>query len=352
MRRLTLILLFAGLFAATHPAAAQKPYRAGTTSANFLELGYGSAGCAMGDAYVSMPRDISSVYWNPAGLGYMEKNGLQAMYQPWLAGINTSHLAVGFVMPRLGTFALSLYQMAFGDEDVTTMIMQEGTGEKFSGQDLAVSFSYGRRLAQWFSFGTSLKYVNSKIWHESASAVAFDLGAIVNTSFLSWTGKESEGMSIGVIISNYGTRMRYDGMDLKYTVDISPTEQGNFKYLPARFEMQDWELPLLFRIGASFHPLLIGNHRVTMSVDALHPNNNSESLNIGAQYSLTLPQFGLFSARVGHRGLLQADSEYGLTAGFGLQLYYMHNRSLIIDYAWRDIGILGGMHGYTIGFVF
>ena len=47
---------------------AQNPIRAGTTAANFLEIGYGTAGCAMGDAYVSMARDLSSIYWNPAGL--------------------------------------------------------------------------------------------------------------------------------------------------------------------------------------------------------------------------------------------------------------------------------------------
>ena len=41
---------------------AQKPYRIGTTAANFLEIGYGSAGAAMGDAYVSVANDLSSAY--------------------------------------------------------------------------------------------------------------------------------------------------------------------------------------------------------------------------------------------------------------------------------------------------
>ena len=45
---------------------AQKPIRVGTTAAEFLSIGYGSAGCAMGDAYVGVVDDISGVYWNPA----------------------------------------------------------------------------------------------------------------------------------------------------------------------------------------------------------------------------------------------------------------------------------------------
>ena len=40
---------------------AQKPFRVGTTAANFLEIGYGAAGCSMGDAYVSMARGLSAM---------------------------------------------------------------------------------------------------------------------------------------------------------------------------------------------------------------------------------------------------------------------------------------------------
>ena len=48
------LLMTAVLFACTmvlHDTAwAQKPIRVGTTAANFLEIGYGAAGAAMGDA--------------------------------------------------------------------------------------------------------------------------------------------------------------------------------------------------------------------------------------------------------------------------------------------------------------
>ena len=42
--------------------------RYGTTAANFLEIGIGSRPNAMGEAYVAIASDLTSIYWNPAGL--------------------------------------------------------------------------------------------------------------------------------------------------------------------------------------------------------------------------------------------------------------------------------------------
>jgi hypothetical protein len=348
------ITIFVGLFylLGMMDVQAQEPYRVGTTSANFLEIGYGSAGVAMGDAYVSTTRDISSLYWNPAGLGYMQKNEFQVMYQPLVADINTSFAGFGYVHPTLGTFAFGLIYTGYGEEEVTSMLMEEGTGEKFDGADYAFSLSYGRRIVQWFAFGATAKYVASRIWHENASAMALDLGALVSTNFLSPTGKKDDGLTIGMSISNYGSRMQYNGIDLKRPLDEEPDEAGNFAYVPARFETQSWELPLIFRIGISAHPILTSTHRLTLSVDALHPNNNSEHINVGGEYALTLPGFGVFSLRGGYKGLEMVDSQYGMTFGFGLQFFYMNNNALKIDYAFRDYGLIGNLHAYTLSLTF
>jgi len=340
------LLLTAGLL------SAQTDSRVGTTAANFLELGFGGAGNAMGDAYVSMGRDLNSVYWNPAGLGYLQRNQAILNFQPWILDINTSAISAAFANDRFGTVALTLYQTSYGEEKVTNTEMQTGTGETFDGQDLAFSLSYGRKLAQWFSFGASAKYVTSRIWHERAGAVALDLGAIVNTPFFAWSDKPGDGLNIGMSICNYGTKMAYDGIDLKETVDIDPDENGNYAYIPTRFETEGWELPLVARIGVSIHPLVAGSHRVTLAVDLLHANNNSESMNVGAQYSMAIPAVGEFYLRGGYKGVFMTDSHYGLTAGGGMRLDYLRNQSMMIDYAFRDVDLLGGMHTYTLSFLF
>ncbi len=330
---------------------AQQPYRRGTTAANFLEIGYGSRGAAMGDAVVASSNNLESCYWNPAGLALMRQNEVLFNMQPWIIDINTNFAAVGLVFPRLGAFAVSFNQMNYGKEDVTTLLMQEGTGEHYTANEFSFTFSFGRRLAQWFAFGASAKYVTSNIWHTNASAMALDLGTLINTRFFSPTGERGDGLAIGMSIANYGTRMQYDGMDLLQALDPNPNIAGNYDNVEGQFHTQAWELPLIFRIGVALHPIATPNHRLTLEADALHPNNNSESVNIGGQYKFTMPSFGSFFVRAGYKGLFMERTEYGMSYGFGLNMR-LAKMGLSIDYAYRDIGLLGSVHAYSLGFLF
>jgi hypothetical protein len=346
------LLLTTGLLCNLQVWAQSRPYRVGTTTANFLEIGAESAGCAMGEAYVSVARDLSSVYWNPAGLSYLTLNEVQFVYQPWIIDINFSHAGVAVVLPNYGTIALSYTGLNYGNTPVTTMEMQEGTGESYSAMDIAASLSYARKLAQWFGFGVSFKYINSSIWHMKADAVAMDLGVLINTDFFSPDGERENGLSIGMSISNYGTRMKYDGMDLLQPIDISPEESGNFKDVEGQFRLQSWELPLIFRIGVSVIPVKTLNHQLCLAVDALHPNNNSESVNLGGEYRLTLPGMAKFFVRTGYHGLFMDSSEYGWTFGGGIHWALMNNKELKLDYAYKTIGLLGNYSMFTLGMTF
>lgn len=353
------VMILCGLLA---PAQAQKPYRVGTTAANFLEIGYGPAGSAMGDAYVAMAQDLSALYWNPAGLAYMEQNEAQFLYQPWVAGINTAFAGVGLVLPGVGTLTLGIYHTGYGDIEVTTLRSQEGTGELYTASDFSFNLAFSRRLAQWFAFGAAAKFITSQIWHMNANAVALDLGVMVNTSFFSFTGERADGMTIAMSISNYGTRMKYGGIDLTNPIDILPDEAGNFRDVPGQFRLNSWELPLIFRLGVAVHPLVRNNSRLTIAADALHPNNNSESLNLGAQYQIKIPSAGTFYFRGGYKALFMQPlfsdesekfgSEYGFAAGAGMVLRMMGNVALKVDYAYRGVGVLGKVHSYSFGIMF
>ena len=326
--------------------------RVGTTAANFLEVGFGGAGNAMGEAYVSSAHDLSAIYWNPADLAYMEQNEAQFFHQPWIAGINISFAGVGIVMPNLGTLSLGIFTADYGSMDVTTIRQQEGTGDRFSASDIAVSLAYSRKLAEWFAFGATAKYISSNIWHANARAFALDLGVMIDTQFLSVTGKKEDGMSIGMSISNYGTNMKYDGIDLLNPVDILPDEAGNFRDTPGQFHLEDWQLPLIFRVGVSATPVILGNQRILVTADALHPNNNSESVNVGAQYKIKATPTSTFYLRGGYKALFMDESEYGLSAGAGMELRLLNNMGLKVDYAYRGVGILGKTHSYSIGVLF
>jgi opacity protein-like surface antigen len=346
------IALIAALMIMSISSFAQKPMRAGTTSANFLEIGYGAAGSALGDAYVSMANDASATYWNPAGLAQMSRSEVMFTIQPWIVGMNTTFGAVGIVVPGFGTIGASIIMMDYGEMDVTTMEKQEGTGEKFTAKDMALAISYARNLTEWFSFGASGKIVNSTIWHENASAFAFDLGVLIKTDFFSPTGGNEHGLNIGMSISNYGSALKYEGSDLLTPIDVDPNAAGNYQSAPGRLSTQEWELPLIFRIGASVTPILTDMHEIILSVDALHPNNNSESVNVGAQYSLIFSSFGKLFLRGGYKALYMDDSQYGASFGVGLQVDMMSNQSVKVEYAYRSIGIFGGIQALGVSFLF
>ena len=236
-----IIFIVITVFACAQLVFAQtSPNRVGTTAANFLELGFDPKGIAMGDACVSTVSDLSATYWNPAGLAFMPANEVYFSYQPWIANTQSYLASAGFVFPSLGTFAFSVMGMDYGKMEVTTVDLQEGTGENFTPSDLAVNLSYGRSLTTWFGFGATVKYINSSIYHTTADAVALDLGVIIKTSFLSPTDNRN-GMKIGMSLSNYGTRMQYGGLDLLRSIDISPEEAGNYKDVKVEYQTESFD---------------------------------------------------------------------------------------------------------------
>jgi hypothetical protein len=325
--------------------------RNGTTTANFLEIDIGSPGTAMGGAYVSVVDDVSSVFWNPAGLTGITGNEVMFIYQPWILDISHVFIGAAFNAPNIGTFAASLTLMNYGDEQVTSISAPDGTGELYSTNEYAMAFSFGRKIVNWFSFGATGKVISSNIWHTKATAAAVDLGVIINTNFLVPNENRQKGLKIGMSISNYGSRMRYDGMDLLNPIDISE-DYGNFENVPGIFRTEEWELPLIFRIGFSFHPIATHNQNLVIAMDALHPNNNSESINIGAEYEFIQHGFVSYFVRGGYKGKYMVDSEYGATFGGGIKMKIAGSQNIKIDYCYKTIGRLGDVHLYTIGFEF
>ena len=105
-------------------------------------------------------------------------------------------------------------------------------------------------------------------------------------------------------------------------------------------------------MGISVQPIYSQNFRSLISIDALHPNNNNESVNIGSELTYLIPGRISLSARAGYKGLFLKDSEYGLTYGGGIKFYLSDFSAFDIDYTFKSLGILGDIHLYTFKFSF
>ncbi len=314
--------------------------KTGTTAAQFLKLGVGSRAISMGGAFVAEANDLSSLYWNPAGLARMNGSAVQLSHTQYLADIDYNYAAFGLNLGNLGTLAASLLYLDSGDMAVRTTTEPEGTGERFSKQDFAVQVSYARALTDRFSIGSTIKFIREKIWHSTASATAFDVGVLFTTPY--------ERLRLGAAMTNFGPKMQMSGRDIIFSTDPAPDQEGNVEIVNSEFLMDRHPLPLMFRVGLAWDALLTEDYRLVLLTDAAHPNDNSEYLNLGSELSVR----DLIALRVGYRNLFETDGEQGLTFGGGLNVRIDRSVRIRIDYAYADFGRLEQTHWYTFNLHF
>ncbi|MCZ6819512.1 MAG: PorV/PorQ family protein, partial [Calditrichaeota bacterium] len=250
----------------------------GTSAAAFLEIGVGARAQAMGGAFVSLVQDATAMYWNPAGIGKISGFETTFTHVNWLLDTNFDY--AGIVVPIGGIAAVGANVIVFGtgEQPVRVVGQEEGTGEFYSTQDLAAGVSFALNLTDRFSFGINAKYINQRIWNSSANGFAIDVGALYLTQF--------EGLQMGFSISNFGSDMRLSGRDLRNVLDPDILNDGVEK-IPVSYDTDSFSLPLLFRFGISYkRPVLSENTDLIVAVDLLHPNNDEESINVGAEYVL------------------------------------------------------------------
>ncbi|MCI0495864.1 PorV/PorQ family protein [candidate division KSB1 bacterium] len=329
---ITFMFIVACLFIAVDNIIAQQDEnvsKAGTTSAPFLAIEAGARAIGMGGAFVAVSNDITSLYWNPAGLARLSTTGEATFnHTDWILDVSHDYAAVGLSLGSFGALGLSFSALTMGEMEVRSLLYPEGTGEKFGASDFAIGTSYARNLTDRFSIGFTAKYINQSLWHMSASSFAIDIGTLFTTQF--------NGMRIGMSISNFGNKMKLEGSDTQVPIDIDTQKYGNNNKIVASMKTDSWSLPLLFRFGVAMDVIKSYHQRWTLAVDAMHPNDNSEYLNLGTEYALNENVF----LRAGYKNLFMTDNEEGLAAGMGLAYKFYGNIKLKIDYAYADFGVL------------
>ncbi len=176
----------------------------------------------------------------------------------------------------------------------------------------------------------------------SSNAFAIDIGTLFKTDLIG-------GLTIGASLSNFGTKMILSGSDTRTYASVDPTKLGSNDRIPYVIDLDSWDLPLLFRIGVSTNAINTDDYRLTLAVDALHPNDNYESVNTGAEFSYK----DFISIRGGYQSLFLKDKEGGLTFGVGINSKFLFSNDLFrFDYAYRDFGRLNAVHSFSVGIKF
>ncbi len=334
-----LLAVFIGTSAGAAQGFKSDVSKKGTTAATFLSITQGARAGAMGSAFVALADDQSSLYWNPAGIT-SAGNGVIFDHTSWFADIGYNFLAASFSLGDLGNLGMSLTSSDIGDMPVTTVDKPDGTGEVFSMSQVAFSLAYAIRLTDNFAIGFNPKYIYERIWRMSSSAMAVDIGIKYTTPF--------EGIVLGMSIANFGQKMHMAGENAVVLYDADPFNTGNNGRIPADLSTDEWSLPLTFRVGLAYHPRLGDKHKFTIAVDALHPSDDYESVNVGGEY--TYDDFVSF--RGGYKSLFLKDSEESFTLGFGVKQRMVGNITLSADYCYADFGRLSDIQKISIAIGF
>lgn len=297
--------------------------RAGISTSQFLKIGVSARAIAIGDAFVAVADDASALYWNPAGLSQFQKNQAIISHNQWFADIAHDFIGVVYHMDETNHFGVSVTSLAMKDMPVTTEFNPMGTGEYFGVGSLGFTLSYSRKMTEQFSFGGTIRYIEETLAKLKMRGVMIDLGTLY------WTGLGSTRFAVAV--TNFGNQLAPDGEVV----------------LVGKRTKSDWQAfspPTMFRIGFAFEPYQTEEHKITTSIQLNHPNDNSENISSGFEYSWN----SMFFLRGGYKFNVE-EQNYSFGAGVKVPISFA---DLQFDYAYANFERLGSPHSFTIIFGF
>jgi type IX secretion system protein PorV len=284
--------------------------KVGTLGGQSLKIGVGARAAAMGDAYVALSDDATAVYWNPAGIARLSGQSISLNHTAYPANILFDQAAYVFNIKWIpGMIGVNVRALTMSRDIVRTTYLPDGTGDTFDAGEWAYGLSYARALTDKFSAGLSVNYIQTGLDDVKGSSTTFDFGTLYDVGVM--------GAKIGMSIQNLGSDMTFIDEKVK--------------------------MPVFFRVGGSLDVMQQGDNRLIASAEFTHPPDNSEKLNLGAEYGF----HDFFFLRGGYK--LNYDTQ-GLTAGFGVKFPLTIVKSSVarLDYAYQDMDFLGATHRVSV----
>ena len=311
-------------------ANAQNP-NLGTGGAQFLQIPVGARAEAMAGAVIGYIDDASSVFWNPAGMVKVKNVEVFFSYMDWFTLFDHSAASIVYNIEDIGAFGASLIIFNTREMEITTELEPNGTGRFFDAGDMAIGLSYAKYLTDRFSVGLTAKYIYQQIWNETATGFAFDIGTQYRLDF--------QNLTIAMSMSNFGGDLRFDGPDLDINYnreDIYPLS----RIVPGRLQTEDYPLPLQFQVGIGFDIFEVDFVKMRGDIDATHPNDNSERVLFGTEFSF----FDRFFVRGGYKFNFD-DQKFAFGAGANVPV---GSSAVYFDYAYSVYDLLPGVHRISL----
>ena len=290
-----------------------------TTTYDFLRLDMSARASALGGSFVTNNDDVDVIFFNPAGLGFLEKNPVSFSFVKHLMDINLFSLTYSTEFENIGRFGTAVQYINYGSFDEAD-VNGNITGE-FNAGELAFLLNYTNKFMADFYYGANAKFIYSNIADKSSTAIGLDLGV---------------NYEIPNIMLNLGASVLNIGTQLSSYTDLKE------------------DLPLDVLIGASKR---LEKLPVRLSLDFHNLNQEREEFyqhfkgfSIGAEFYLS----EVFTLRFGYDNERREDFKLGSSAGIagfngGLGVTISEYK---FSYAYSSLGSVGALQSITLATAF
>ncbi len=300
--------------------------RTGTTGFQFLKIAPDARSTGMAETFIAVVNDVSSVYWNPAGITKVDSQNvhLQLGHTAYFAGTNNDYIGAVHKVGADAYLGYSLTAFNSGAMNLTTEFQPFGTGQTFKVSDISAGITYGLRMTENFCFGATGRLINESIAGINNTNLVFDFG------FQYDIGKANTRFA--VVVSNFGFNGEPNGS----------IEHLDLNGIDTVTQFQKVAVPAIFRIGVATDLIKKEEHQFTFAGQLNHPTDNNETLGLGAEYSW----HHILYVRSGYQFGMD---ESGLPA-FGFGIRFQRNFGMVnFDYGFQHKSVLGMIHRLTLG---
>lgn len=164
-------------------------------SNEFIHIGVDARAFALGTSMVAHTRDVSSGYWNPAGLADLSSaHQLSLMHASYFAGVaNYDYGSFATHLDDSSVWSVSVIRFSVDDIPDTRLLIDPNGAVNydnirfFSASDYGFLMSYGKKLSVWngVRIGGSVKIIR-RLVGDFAGSWGFGMNAGMKTSWKNW----------------------------------------------------------------------------------------------------------------------------------------------------------------------
>ncbi len=300
------------------------------TGFKWLSIPVGARAAGMGTAVTTMDGDLTSAFWNPAGLAHIEGSGFSFSNVAWIAEIN--HMAVSGAYKLNDRLVLSAQMITvdYGTLNATIRATNEngyldlGT---FTPSGMALGIGISSSISTKFSVGGVIKYCSE------------DLGTAFTSEDLASGEMNEVDATLAIPGFDLGT-LFYPGFgDLRIGMSLQNFSQEK------SYVVESFPLPLTFRLGIAMNVLsalnMGDNQKLTIAADLAHARDYTERVHIGLEYMLN----DMIALRGGYK--MNYDEE-DITFGLGFK-HDLGPLGFDFNYAFNNFSTFSPVHMFTLG---